>query len=707
MINIPDFYKEINTLEKSILPNDAKANKLRQLFEKLLYSRLGTTSDGKDNLMKLIDSYTLKEHANDLQYVLHNLRKDLNPWSHHNENILEDDEMDDYFIRFKNIIRLITGEESHFSDHKIKSFNLESLNVNERQQEAILSTSKITLVNAGPGTGKTYLIVGRILEELRKNPKKKIFGLSFTNKASDELQHKIDDKIFSTNLVKHRDNVSTGTIHSFALNMIQEYYEFRERAFDFVVIDETELKDIQDEFGNDKEKVDHYLVENKMLTFDKIITLFINTMKTNEGFQTFVADKLDEIIIDEAQDLDKSQYEILYLLYKNNENLKLFFVGDQRQNIYAFKGGSLNNILEYFKDEKNFSMIELKHSYRCPQSILSFVNTLDFNDCKNVELNNAAGIKGNELTIQEYPDKEDEAVAIAKLIKNKQDEGVPLNEIAIIWSNTFYFKDILEALNAFHIPFKVFGGQYFLDSNIRLLRLILNLIYTKNSYALSAIQKLIIGEDLKGTKVQDIMIQLAGFDPSKYISHRKLYHILKFIQEKQDGKQTPLEVLNDFINYAIEKKLFDEETLEKYYSFKHILENDLTLDNYDKLKLSFTPTHPGFVQFYSRSDEIVPCEYEDENNFVTVTTVHSAKGLEWDNVIIPGMSQESFPRWFPNEEEREKEFPNEVKKFYVACTRAKQNLYFTRPKQMEIYSKKWNRYYTFDKSISEFVAGLK
>ncbi len=81
--------------------------------------------------------------------------------------------------------------------------------------------------------------------------------------------------------------------------------------------------------------------------------------------------------------------------------------------------------------------------------------------------------------------------------------------------------------------------------------------------------------------------------------------------------------------------------------------------------------------------------------------------MEWDNVIIPGMSQESFPRWFRDEEEKEKEFPNEVKKFYVACTRSRQNLYFTRPKQMEVYSKKWNKYYTFDKSISEFVASLK
>ena len=131
------------------------------------------------------------------------------------------------------------------------------------------------------------------------------------------------------------------------------------------------------------------------------------------------------------------------------------------------------------------------------------------------------------------------------------------------------------------------------------------------------------------------------------------------------------------------------------------------MDDYDKLKLAFTPTHPTFTQFYSRSDEIVMSEYYEEGKeYVTVTTVHSAKGLEWDNVIIPGMSQESFPRWFKDSEAREKNFPDEVKKFYVACTRSKQNLYFTRPEKMEVYSKKWNKYYTFDKSISEFVSRL-
>ena len=708
MENSQNLYNELDTISRSLLSNEAKANDLRKLFEKLLHQMLGTDPSEKHiSLNNLIDEFVKKEQKYDLQYIFHNLRKDLNPWSHHTDEKLDEWDLQDYIARFKNIVRLITGEKDHNNEDTIKLFALDDLTLNEKQKKAVLSKTKITLVNAGPGTGKTHLIVARILEGINKDNNKKIFGLSFTNKASDELQHKVDNKIFSSTLIQFRDNITTGTIHSFALNFIQQYFEFKGKVFEYIVIDEAELKDIKDEFGNSDERVEKYLTENKMLTFNKIISMFINTMKNNENFQNFMSNKLNEIIVDEAQDLDKEQYEILSLLYTHIQDLKLFFVGDQRQNIYAFKGGSLNNILEYFKEETDFAMVALGHSYRCPQNVLSFVNHIDFNDCENIQLANAAGNEGNQLTIEEFPDKEDEANWIAKLIKQKKDDGVKLNDIAIIWSNTFYFKEILEALNAYSISFKVFGGQYFINPHIRLLRLVLNLISTNNSYALKAIQTFMIGEDLEGKDIQEVMIQLAGMDPSKYINHRNLYHILKFIKEKQTAEQTTLDVVNDFITFMNKEKIFDEKVLELYYSFKMIIENDLTLDNYDKLKLAFTPNHPNFAQFYSRSDEIVPCENEDESDFVTVTTVHSAKGLEWDNVIIPGMAQDSFPRWFPNEDERKKELPNEVKKFYVACTRSKENLYLTRPKSVTIKSKKNGQYYTFDRNISEFVAKLK
>jgi DNA helicase-2/ATP-dependent DNA helicase PcrA len=697
-MNIQNFYNEITTLKKSLIPNESKANELRKMFEKLLMSELNIDLNENRQLMELINEYVITKNRSDIQHISHSLRKKLNPWSHANDYTLDDTEVEDYFNIFRNIVFEITGKADEKRNIAVQKFQLKDLMLNKKQEEAVLSPAKITLVNAGPGTGKTYLVVGRVLHELSQNPNKKIFCLSFTNKAAEELQERIENKIYSTDLVTYKNNISTGTIHSFALQMIQKYYEFNDKLFDFIVIDEQEYNEIKDDFEHNTEKIEAYLIENKMLTFDKIISLFINTMKKNENFKNFVRNKLDEIIIDEAQDLNKLQYEILYLLYENKKELKLFFVGDQRQNIYAFTGGSLNNILEFFKGETDFKLIELEHSYRCPSSILTFVNRLQFDDCKNIELHNAIGNKGQLHHLKSYEDKEDEGIAIAKLIKDKQKAGISLNDIAIIHTSSFYFKDILEALNAYEISFKVFGGQYFLNEHIKFIRALLNYIYTQNSHALKNVQTYFIGRDLQGKNIDEILIPLSDMDTTQKPKYRNLKITLQFIKIQMQEVKTPLDILNNYIELCTNKLLVEEEAIELFYGLKQIIENDLTLNNFDKLKLAFTPHHPKFSQFYSRSDQIVPCEFEDDKNHVAVTTVHAAKGLEWNHIIIPGMSQDTFPRYFKTQEIRKKELPNEIKKFYVACTRSRNHLHFTRSKTND-----WG----YRKESSEFIKGIE
>ena len=196
-------------------------------------------------------------------------------------------------------------------------------------------------------------------------------------------------------------------------------------------------------------------------------------------------------------------------------------------------------------------------------------------------------------------------------------------------------------------------------------------------------------------------------DFSNKSSYEKLQFILKFIQEEQTNKNTVIDILEHYISLVTKRNIFIEKDIEMLENLKDIILNDLTLDNYDNLKLSFSPMHPRLNIFYTRSDEIVESEwFNTDDAFVGVTTVHSAKGLEWHNVIIPGMAQDSFPRYFPDNESREKEMPNELKKFYVACTRSKENLYLTRPKEVTVKSKKNGKYYTFSRDISIFINKL-
>gem|GEM_PF-2148767 len=716
---IEKIYKEIDFLVQSLIPNENKANDLRKIFERVLKLLLGyDASDNQKNLYEMINLYVLDSKRKDLQYISHRLgedlqdkshklRIDLNPWAHDNPAKLDNESLLEYSTELQNIIQEMTGISNVVSSNGTKSFSLDKLTLNTEQEQAILSQKKLILVNAGPGTGKTYLIIGRILNELNSDNSKKMFGLSFTNKASEGLQQKLDNEIFSTTLLEYKNNIYTGTLHSFALKLIQDYFEINKKTFDFIIIDDVELKDIAGEYNNDEIEINKYLKENKILTFDMIIDLFLNTIKNNERFQNFLSNKIDEIVIDEAQDLDEQQYEILYLLFKHIDNLKLFFVGDQRQNIYAFKGGSLSNIRKFFNDETNVAYVELKYSYRCPQTVLSFVNKFNFKDEENIELIDAYKKDGNSLKLLDFENKEEEANWIAKLIENKKTNNTKLNDIAIIYTTTFYFQEILEALNAFKIPFKVFGGQWVIDENIRLLRFILSYIYTSNNYALKNIQKFWINHELEGKNIDEVLISLSDMNISKKPNYKNLQTILMFIKKQQEKITDPLDILTKYLKEIEDNNLFTEKEIDILGNLKNIIENDLNLNDYDALKLSFSPMHPELNKFYLRSDEIVDSEwYNDDDIFVNVNTVHSAKGLEWNNVIIPGMAQDSFPRWYPDDETKDKEIPNELKKFYVACTRSKENLYLTRPKNVKIKSKKNGKYYTFERDVSMFVSNL-
>lgn len=683
-------YVESMTLKKSLLNNENKANDLRKLYEKLCKTILEFPADESlYTLHDLINLCVLKKNKPKMQYICHSLRKDLNPWAHDNPNTLSDEDLEIYFTKFINITNDLTDIPLK-ETNDIKEFTLENLQLNDEQKKAVLSSNKLTLVNAGPGTGKTYLIVGRVLNELNKNNNKKIFALSFTNKASDELSHKIYEHTYTTNLAHLTNNIFTGTIHSFVLTVIQEYFHINDRVFDYNIVDDVEFKEIKEELENNENLINQYLKDNKLLTFDNIIELFLKTIKNNENFQHFLSEYFEEIIIDEAQDLDKLQYEIIYLLKENIKNLKIFFVGDQRQNIYAFKGGSLNNILDFFEDEKDFSFVELKYSYRCPQNTLSFVNKFDFNDTKNTPLQNAASNNGNYLQLEEFSSMKDEGNWVAKQINSSSDS---LSEVAIIYSNTFYFKNILESLNAYKIPFKVMGGQYYLNKDIRLIRHVLNYIYTNNKFALRSIQNILIKKELDGNDLQDIIVSLSDMNYQGNENYAVLYNILKFVKNYMQTDKPVLEILKLFIEYMNSNDIYHETLNDILSDLVSVLENDLTLEAYEKFKVSFSPMHPTLGVFYARSDEIVLSDYyEDGQEFVTVTTIHSAKGLEWNTVIIPGMSQDAFPRYFKLDTDREKEMPNELKKFYVACTRTKKNLYFTRA-----VSNQWG--YKKDKSI--------
>jgi len=703
---IQKLYKNIEEIEQQLSPNDAKANSLRKLYERLIKVVTGVELEKRlPNLSDEIDRYISREKKFELHSVCRKLCRDLNTWSHDNQKKPTTEELQNYATRLKNIIQAMSGIAPKEKEDNRGKFSIKTLKLNDRQQEAVLSDKQVTLITAGPGTGKTHLIVGRILQELNKNPTNKIAGLSFTNVASDELRNKITSHLFSTNLAIYRSNIITGTIHFFALFLVQEYFKLLKRPFDYIIVDDAEEKEILVLCGNNAAIARQYHIDNKILTFDGIIETFNVTMKKKNDFRSFIKKQIHEIVIDEAQDLDKAQYEMLDLLFKNNSKLKLFFVADPRQNIYGFRGGSLS-VMETFGG-KNLKATDLIHSYRCPQNILDFANQFTFKDCKNPRLTNAEGKQGTPLNVQAFPNKKEEANWIAQSITQAKNNGSKLINTAIIYSTTFYFKEILTALNEYSLSFRVFGGQYFINPDILLFKAILNLIFTNNKYAL---EQTLYACGYRGVKANNIE---HAFRLAEKKKNKKAKYCLLFARKNQKEENTPLEILENFIKYIKKENIAlknksesNTSPLDIYSDLKEIITNDLTLNKYEKLRMSFSPRHPQLKRFYSRTDEIIQCSNLNETDYITVTTVHASKGLEWDNIYIPGLYQGGLPRWFKDSETERKETPHELKKFYVACTRAKEQLHLTRPVSIRVQSKKNGNWYTFDKPKSIFIKGI-
>ncbi|MBU2429598.1 MAG: ATP-binding domain-containing protein, partial [Proteobacteria bacterium] len=324
---------------------------------------------------------------------------------------------------------------------------------------------------------------------------------------------------------------------------------------------------------------------------------------------------------------------------------------------------------------------------------------------RNVPLSNAWGIEGSPLTLRSFEDKEQEADWISHSLNEKKISGAALLDSAIIFTNTFYFEEILNALNKNEISFRVFGGTYFLDVNIKLFNALLTFINTENLYALQSILHQCGEYSLRVKTINQVLKIIDGPEKNKNINTKAMECLLFAIKHCEE-KRLPLEILEDFAQLASDKQILDQEGLSACQHLKEIICNDLILNDYNELKFSIAPKHPELGKFYRRSDEIVPCSNKDDTDYVTVTTVHSAKGLQWDTVYLPGLYQGGVPRWFPDSKTEQRQLPEELKKFYVSCTRAQKNLYLTRPKKVTIKSKKDGCKHTFDKPISMFVNNL-
>ena len=686
-----------------------KAKSFRSLLE-LFFEESTSDLDRPNNICERIDAYyNAHPDQESMRTRAHRIRKCANHITHE-EFVLKKDDVKRVIVTKENIRNiyedfvLVVYNATHVMPD---SATLELLGVNqcdylkelnEQQKNAVLTNDRIVFVNAGPGTGKTTLLVQKMVHHIINSPQgKHIVALSFTNTAARQLEEKFLQQAFIY-LKENKYEIFNGTIHSFCIRKLRKYYQIKGRPLEYMIIGDDELFDLIPDICrdlNDKytiEEIKGFLSNNsklwpddlsstidsiksryKLISLNGILTLFYDQLTNNKEFSDWILASVDLLVIDEAQDLNDYNFMIFNKMLELKLTLKLFLVGDPRQNIFEFNGGSYEHLDKFLKHYQNdVAFRNLAVSYRCPQPVLSLVNGLNFLECENIPLksNVSGSIHANAFsTIM------NESEAIINAIISIGD----LDSCVVISPNIKGLSDILSRLNAYKIPYMVFGGRRKLKNHIKFVNNLFRILYNNNEKSILSVCKVL---DL------DVKTQPNGaprhFSPKELFFRNAYGRKLREIQKEYDRLEWDLPTLAEVL---IEKMLpsdmyLGSQIAEDFKKLKSLLSGHKSIKEYLD---AFTIYKERFIALYDK--EFVESVTPTDGPCLTLSTIHSAKGLEWKNVFLIGMNDLNFPgiKKYSNKttDQYEKYLNIKKKELYVACTRASHQLNISYPMVIE------------------------
>lgn len=605
--------------------------------------------------------------------------------------------------------------------------NLEYLN--DRQKEAVLYGDGPLLILAGAGSGKTSVLTKRVaylIKERNVSPKN-IVAITFTNKAAKEMKERIIKEVG-----KEGYDIQISTFHSFGLRIIRENYEKLGYEKNFTIIDSddslTVVKKILKEMGIDSTRFNPKFIKNQ-------ISSCKNEMVTPEKYKNLVNDELSDItykvykkyqdtllrnnsldfddllvkpielfnkykevlenyqelfkyvFIDEYQDTNEAQYILSKMISAKYKNICV--VGDDAQSIYSWRGANFKNILNFEKDYKNAKVILLEQNYRSTKTILNAANSVIKNNInkkdKNLWTNNSLGEK---IKYVRTNDEKDEASYVTREIRNLVNNGVSLDDIAVLYRTNAQSRTIEEGFLNSNIPYRIVGAfAFYSRKEIKDLLAYLKLIYnTKDDVSLMRIinypKRKIGAKTIENLSMDAVLNGTSMFD---VISSGKELEFKKLILEMKEKSEVLS--LTETIDMVLDKSGIKSE-LES----EHTLEADIRLENLNEFK-SITKTfeeESGIASLEDFLNEVslvsdVNDQKNDNSPKVTLMTIHAVKGLEYKYVFVIGMEENIFPH--VNSCEEDGGIEEERRLCYVAITRAKEKLYLVNALRRMLYGK--------------------
>ncbi len=588
--------------------------------------------------------------------------------------------------------------------------------LNNEQQKAVNHIDGPMLVLAGAGSGKTKVLTNRIANLINKGINLyNILAITFTNKAAKEMRDRVVKLIG-----KEAYNIQISTFHSLGLKILKENYNLLGYEKNFTIIDSDDVltiikkimkdknmskdrynpREIKNKISSAKNEMmsieafskvefDHNIIEvykeyqkklknGNSVDFDDLLILPIKLFKNYPRVLEEYQDKYKYILIDEYQDTNEAQYIFSKLLSSKYRNI--FVVGDNDQAIYAFRGANYKNILNFEKDYPEAKTILLEENYRSTKTILNAANSVIKNNRerkdKNLWSNN---IEGNKIKYKEVANEKEEASFVGEEIKKLLSKGVNEEEIAVLYRTNAQSRVIEEEMLKKNIKYRVIGSFYFYNrKEIKDLLCYLRLI---NNHKDDVSLLRIINTPRRGIgdkTIENLTELSAQNNISLYeaIEKGKELEFKNIIEELTKSSESLS--LTELIDEILEKS-----GIKKELSTSKLLEDEIRLENLNEFK-GVTKSYEeeyGSATLGDFLDEISlvsdMSEHQDSSNRVSLMTIHSVKGLEYNYVFIIGMEEGIFPHYNAINDGSSSAIEEERRLCYVAITRAKKELYIT------------------------------
>ena len=601
--------------------------------------------------------------------------------------------------------------------------------LNDRQKEAVVNTDGPMLILAGAGSGKTKVLttkVAYLIEEKNIDPNN-ILAITFTNKAAKEMKERI---------FKLEGNsafyIQISTFHSFGLKILKENCELLGYEKNFTILDSDDslsiIKKIMKELNIDANKYNPKAIKNVIsnnkneiidpekyslyvntdfdeialevyrkyekslkinnaVDFDDLLILPLKLFNNNPGVLQKYQEKYKYVFIDEYQDTNEPQYILSKMISAKYKNITV--VGDADQAIFTWRGANYKNILNFEKDYKDAKVVLLEENYRSTKTILNAANNVIKNNKIRKEKNLwTQNEEGSKITYYKAFDEKDESNYVVNEIKKLIEKGVNPKDICVLYRANAQSRTVEEAFLTSNISYNIVGSYAFYNrKEIKDLIAYLKLIYN-NKDDVSLLRVINYPKRGIGNKaIENLAIKSNVLDKSLYevIDSGKELEFKNMIEEikKEESHLTLTELIDMVLDKSgVKKSLEDEKSIEA----------DIRLENLEEFKsiAKAMEINEGIVSLEELLDKLalvsdVSEQKNDNEDKVTLMTMHAVKGLEYDYVFVVGVEEGLFPH--SNSLESNDELEEERRLCYVAITRAKKKLYLINARSRILYGK--------------------